>query len=65
VSHLHLHPHLVRPVRVGSGILPDDVARRVVGYMIPADLGHRARHHHLAVVIGHGVRQRRPGPRLT
>ena len=32
----HLHPHLVRPVRVGSGILPDDVARRVVGFMILA-----------------------------
>jgi len=32
----HLHPHLVRPVRVGSGILPDDVARRVVGFMIMA-----------------------------
>jgi len=34
--HLHLHSHLVRPVRVGSGILPDQVARRVVGYMILA-----------------------------
>ena len=32
----HLHPHLVRPVRVGNGILPDDVARRVVGFMILA-----------------------------
>jgi trk system potassium uptake protein TrkH len=29
----HLHPHLVRPVRVGSGILTDDVARKVVGFM--------------------------------
>lgn len=32
----NLHPHLVRPVRVGNGILPDDVARRVVGFMILA-----------------------------
>jgi trk system potassium uptake protein TrkH len=32
----HLHPHLVRPVRVGNGILPDDVARRVVGFMFLA-----------------------------
>ena len=32
----HLHPKLVRPVRVGNGILPDDVARRVVGFMMLA-----------------------------
>lgn len=32
----HLHPRLVRPVRVGTGILPDDVARRVVGFTILA-----------------------------
>ncbi len=32
----HLHPHLVRPVRVGNGILPDEVARRVVGFVILA-----------------------------
>jgi trk system potassium uptake protein len=32
----HLHPHLVRPVRIGNGILPDDVARRVVGFTILA-----------------------------
>ncbi len=32
----HLHPRLVRPVRVGSGVLPDDVARRVVGFMVLA-----------------------------
>ncbi len=30
----HLHPKLVRPVRVGNGILTDDVARRVVGFML-------------------------------
>ncbi|MGB0114008.1 MAG: TrkH family potassium uptake protein [Ilumatobacteraceae bacterium] len=30
----HLHPRLVRPVRVGNGILPDDVARRVMGFMV-------------------------------
>ena len=32
----HLHPKLVRPVRVGNGILPDDVAGRVVGFMMLA-----------------------------
>jgi trk system potassium uptake protein TrkH len=32
----HLHPRLVRPVRVGNGILPDDVAGRVVGFMVLA-----------------------------
>ncbi len=32
----HLHPRLVRPVRVGNGILPDDVAGRVVGFMFLA-----------------------------
>lgn len=32
----HLHPRLVRPVRVGSGVLPDDVAGRVVGFMMLA-----------------------------
>ncbi len=32
----HLHPKLVRPVRVGSGVLPDDVARRVLGFMVLA-----------------------------
>lgn len=31
-----LHPKLVRPVRVGNGILPDDVAGRVVGFMMLA-----------------------------
>jgi trk/ktr system potassium uptake protein len=29
----HLHPRLVRPVRVGNGILPDDVAGKVVGFL--------------------------------
>ncbi|MEM8621081.1 MAG: TrkH family potassium uptake protein [Actinomycetota bacterium] len=32
----HLHPKLVRPVRVGNGILTDAVARRVVGFMLLA-----------------------------
>lgn len=32
----HLHPRLVRPVRVGTGLLPDDVARRVLGFTILA-----------------------------
>jgi trk system potassium uptake protein TrkH len=32
----HLHPRLVRPVRVGTGILPDDVARRVLGFTVLA-----------------------------
>jgi trk system potassium uptake protein TrkH len=32
----HLHPKLVRPVRVGNGILPDEVAGRVVGFMMLA-----------------------------
>jgi trk system potassium uptake protein TrkH len=31
-----LHPHLVRPVRVGNGILPEDVARRVLGFLVLA-----------------------------
>ncbi len=30
----HLHPRLVRPVRVGNGILPDDVAGKVVGFLL-------------------------------
>jgi trk system potassium uptake protein TrkH len=32
----HLHPRLVRPVRVGKGILPDDVAGKVVGFVLLA-----------------------------
>jgi trk system potassium uptake protein len=32
----HLHPRLVRPVRIGNGILPDDIAGRVVGFMMLA-----------------------------
>jgi len=32
----HLHPRLVRPVRVGNGILPNEVAGRVVGFMMLA-----------------------------
>jgi trk system potassium uptake protein TrkH len=32
----HLHPRLVRPVRVGNAILPDDVAGKVVGFMLLA-----------------------------
>ncbi len=30
----HLHPKLVRPVRVGNAILPDDVATKVVGFVL-------------------------------
>ncbi|MDX2380500.1 MAG: TrkH family potassium uptake protein [Acidimicrobiia bacterium] len=32
----HLHPRLVRPIRVGNGILPDDVAGKVVGFILLA-----------------------------
>jgi len=32
----HLHPRLVRPIRVGSGMLPDDVAGKVVGFILLA-----------------------------
>lgn len=32
----HLHPRLVRPVRVGNGVLPDDVAGKVVGFVVLA-----------------------------
>ncbi len=32
----HLHPRLVRPVRVGSAILPDEVAGKVVGFLLLA-----------------------------
>ena len=32
----HLHPNLVRPVRVGNAILPDDVASKVVGFILLA-----------------------------
>lgn len=30
----HLHPKLVRPVRVGNATLPDDVAGKVVGFLL-------------------------------
>lgn len=30
----HLHPRLVRPVRIGNGILTDDVAGKVVGFLL-------------------------------
>ena len=30
----HLHPRLVRPIRVGNGILTDDVAGKVVGFIL-------------------------------
>ncbi len=30
----HLHPRLVRPVRIGNGILSDDVAGKVVGFLL-------------------------------
>lgn len=32
----HLHPRLIRPIRVGNSILPDDVAGRVVGFIMLA-----------------------------
>jgi trk system potassium uptake protein TrkH len=32
----HLHPNLVRPVRIGNGILSDDVAGKVVGFVLLA-----------------------------
>jgi trk system potassium uptake protein TrkH len=32
----HLHPRLVRPVRVGGGILPDRTANKIVGFLILA-----------------------------
>lgn len=31
-----LHPNLVRPVRVGNGTVPEDVANRIVGFMLMA-----------------------------
>ena len=32
----HLHPRLVRPVRVGNAMLPDEVAGKVVGFLLLA-----------------------------
>lgn len=32
----HLHPKLVRPVRVGSQTVPEEVASRIVGFMVLA-----------------------------
>ncbi len=32
----HLHPRLVRPVRVGGGIMPDRTANKIVGFLILA-----------------------------
>ena len=29
----HLHPRLVRPVRVGGGIMPDAIANKIVGFL--------------------------------
>jgi trk system potassium uptake protein len=51
----HLHPRLVRPVRVGDRTLPDDIAQRIVGYMIMA----------LAVFGGGAVLIALTGPDLT
>jgi trk system potassium uptake protein len=31
-----LHPNLVRPVRIGSRAMPEDVAHRIVGFMVMA-----------------------------
>lgn len=32
----HLHPRLVRPVRVGGGIMPDVTANKIVGFLVLA-----------------------------
>jgi trk system potassium uptake protein TrkH len=32
----HLHPRLVRPIRVGGGIMPDRTADKVVGFLVLA-----------------------------
>ncbi len=32
----HLHPRLVRPVRIGGGVLPDRTANKIVGFLILA-----------------------------
>lgn len=32
----HLHPRLVRPVRVGGGVVPDRTANKIVGFLIMA-----------------------------
>ncbi len=32
----HLHPRLVRPVRLGGGILPDSTANKIVGFLVLA-----------------------------
>jgi trk system potassium uptake protein TrkH len=32
----HLHPRLVRPVRVGGGIMPDRTANKIVGFLVLA-----------------------------
>jgi len=32
----HLHPRLVRPVRVGGGIVPDRTANKIVGFLVLA-----------------------------
>jgi trk system potassium uptake protein TrkH len=32
----HLHPKLVRPVRVGGGVVPDSTANKIVGFMVLA-----------------------------
>jgi len=32
----HLHPRLVRPVRVGGGVMPDRTADKIVGFLILA-----------------------------
>lgn len=32
----HLHPRLVRPIRVGGGVMPDRTANKIVGFLILA-----------------------------
>jgi trk system potassium uptake protein TrkH len=51
----HLHPRLVRPVRVGNQTVPEDVASRIVGFMILA----------LAVFGGGALLIALTGPDLT
>lgn len=50
-----LHPRLVRPVRVGNRTLPDEIAQRIVGYVIMA----------LAIFGGGAVLIALTGPDMT
>ena len=71
----HLHPNLVRPIRVGNAMLSDVVAGKVVGFLLLAlvifgggsfaDRGHRPRPHHVVLGVGDRARQRRPRARCA